>query len=290
MFHLAKQHGVTVLLDGQGADEALGGYETYFRLYVAALEETGDADRLARERPEIEARYPGVLACRNEQAKQRIPFRLRHLFATRFGVGSSISYAIRADIGELVQEANARGRHDGFHALTSALFEDSFGRFLTTLLRYGDRNSMAHSREVRLPFCDHRIADLVLSLPPHLLMGEAQNKRMLREAMHGILPEPIRTRWRKQGFNPPTDLWFQSPKLMALVRDMLASDSFRSSPYWLPRQWENIANRVGKGERGLGWTLWQPLQLELWRRHFLEALPRSASAPRVAEVSTAPSA
>jgi len=272
VFNLAKQHGVTVLLDGQGSDEVLGGYETYFRLYVQALGETGDGARLTREVPMIEARYPGILASRKEGLKERLPFRLRHLMATRLGMGSSLYYALKPDVAARVQDDNARARHEGFHALTSALVEDSFGRFLTTLLRYGDRNSMAHSREVRLPFCDHRIADLVLSLPPHLLMGEAQNKRTLREAMRGILPEPIRTRWRKQGFNPPTDLWFTSPRLMALTRDVFASQSFRASPYWLPRQWDAMADRVEKGERGLGWTLWQPLQLELWKRHFVEAL------------------
>lgn len=273
VFHLAKQHGVTVLLDGQGSDEVLGGYETYFRLYVAALEETGDNERLLRERPEIERRYPGVLSTRREDFKERLPFRMRHMMATRFGKGSNLFYALRADVALRVQGENARTRQAGFHALASALVEDSFGRFLTTLLRYGDRNSMAHSREVRLPFCDHRIADFVLSLPPHLLMGEAQNKRLLRESMRGILPDPIRMRWRKQGFNPPTDLWFRSPRLMELVRDMLGSESFRASPYWLTKPLSIMADRVAKGERGLGWSLWQPLQLDLWRKHFIEALP-----------------
>jgi len=105
-------------------------------------------------------------------------------------------------------------RKPGLDPLANALEQDSFGRCLTTLLRYGDRNSMAHSREVRLPFCDHRIAEFVFRLPPHLLMGEVQTKRLLRESMHGILPEGIRTRWNKQGFRPPQDLWLQSPAFL----------------------------------------------------------------------------
>ena len=280
VFHLAKQHGVTVLLDGQGADEGLGGYETYFRLYLQSLEEVGDSDRLTRERPQIAERYPGVLATSREGLSSRVPFRLRHLLATRLGKGSSVLYGMRADIAARVERDNARERKEGFHALSSALVEDSFGRFLTTLLRYGDRNSMAHSREVRLPFCDYRIADFALSLPPHLLMGEVQNKRLLRESLRGILPEQIRTRWRKQGFNPPIDQWFKSKRMMNLARDTLASRSFRQSPYWLAPVWDRLADRVEAGERGLGWNLWQPVQHELWRQHFLNSLPSVSDTSR----------
>ena len=82
----------------------------------------------------------------------------------------------------------------------SALYQDSFHHNLTTLLRYGDRNSMAHSREVRLPFCDHRIAEFVLKLPPSMLMGHTQTKRLLRESMSGLIPTEIQQRWNKQGF------------------------------------------------------------------------------------------
>ena len=58
VFRLAKEHGITVLLDGQGADELLGGYEQYFQFYVAALAESGDQNRLAKELPQIRERYP----------------------------------------------------------------------------------------------------------------------------------------------------------------------------------------------------------------------------------------
>ncbi|THD37162.1 MAG: asparagine synthase (glutamine-hydrolyzing) [Sphingomonas sp.] len=278
VFHLAKQHDVTVLLDGQGADELLGGYETYFGLYVAALQETGDTARLERELPEIQARYGGALNGVSRSWRDRLPFRLRHLLANRLGAGSSLYYAIEPGVAQRIMVENGRTRIPGFNTLSSALAEDSFGGFLTTLLRYGDRNSMAHSREVRLPFCDHRLADFALSLPPHLLMGEVQNKRLLRESMRGILPEEIRTRWRKQGFNPPQDLWFKSPRMIQQVRDIFASDSFRQSPFWMAGYWDRMLARVEAGEDGLGWTLWQPFIIESWRREFLGRIGAQQSA------------
>ena len=286
VFDLARQHGVTVLLDGQGSDELIGGYESYFRLYVEALRETGDVARLERELPLVRARYPGALTPPAKALRDRLPFRLRRLIANRLGRGSSLLYGLRAGVAEQVAGLDKRRRLAGFHGLTSALAQDSFGGFLTTLLRYGDRNSMAHSREVRLPFCDHRLAELALSLPPHLLMGEAQSKRLLREAMRGILPEPIRTRWRKTGFNPPIDLWLESPRLRAQLRDTFAAASFRQSAYWQAAYWDGLARRAERGEAGLGWVLWQPFAIEAWRRHFLGALdgalssaPSSAAPP-----------
>lgn len=269
VFELAKQHGITVLLDGQGSDELLGGYEPYFVFYLESLHELGDRARIELELPQIRERYPQALASPTRALRDRLPFRVRHMIANRLGIGSSLVYGLRPALAEQIMIETARQRLPGFHALASALAEDSFGRFLTTLLRYGDRNSMAHSREVRLPFCDHRLADFALSLPPHLLMGEVQTKRLLRESMRGILPESIRTRWRKQGFLPPQDLWFRSKRFLTLVRDTLAAPSFRQSPYWIGPAWEKMLTRVEAGERALGWTIWQPFMIEAWRKHFL---------------------
>ncbi|MEJ5207447.1 MAG: asparagine synthase (glutamine-hydrolyzing) [Burkholderiaceae bacterium] len=275
VFRLASQHGVTVLLDGQGADETLGGYEQYFARYVEALREQGDSRRLARELPRIRERYPLALVPPARALRDRLPFRVRHVLSNRLGIGTSLLYGLRPGLAHQVANDAALPRLSSFNPLASALAQDTFGRYLTTLLRYGDRNSMAHSREVRLPFCDHRIAEFVASLPPHLLMGEIQTKRLLRESMRGILPEGIRTRWNKQGFRPPQDLWFQSPALLAQVRDIFNSAAFRDSPYWIAGWWQRALGRVEQGELGLGWTLWHPFMVEQWKLHFLEPLRAS---------------
>lgn len=271
VFRLAKQHGVTVLLDGQGADETLGGYEQYFARYVEALKESGDP-RLKDELPRIRDRYPLALTPPARSLRDRLPFTLKHAISNRFGTGTSLLYGMKLDVARRVSRETELERLPGFNPLANALAQDTFGRYLTTLLRYGDRNSMAHSREVRLPFCDHRIAEFVAGLPPYLLMGEVQTKRLLRESMRGILPESIRTRWNKQGFRPPQDLWFQSPGLLRLVRDSFESPQFAGSPYWIASWWQQALSRVEKGQLGLGWVLWQPFMVEQWKQHFLKPL------------------
>jgi asparagine synthase (glutamine-hydrolysing) len=274
VFRLAKEQGVTVLLDGQGADEMLGGYEQYFGRYVEALQERGESGRLARELPLIRARYPLALIPPARALRDRLPFWVRHLLSNRLGMGTSMLYGLRPKVATAIGRETALQRKPGFNALANALEQDSFGRYLTTLLRYGDRNSMAHSREVRLPFCDHRIAEFVLRLPPHLLMGEIQTKRLLRESMRGILPESIRTRWNKQGFRPPQELWFTSPAFLQRVQEDLTSATRRPDSQWLPQWWSRALGRVKAGETSLAWVIWQPFILEQWRQHFLEPLTK----------------
>jgi len=274
VFELAKQHGITVLLDGQGADEGLGGYDGYFHAYIEALREAGDTDRLARELPLMRQRYPAPFAPTTRSWRDRLPLTARHWLSQHLNKGTSRLFGLRPDMARRASRRAEMHRKAGFNPLANTLEQNSFGRFLTTLLRYGDRNSMAHSREVRLPFCDHRIAESVHRLPPHLLMGEAQNKRLLRESMRGIVPEGVRTRWTKQGFVPPQALWFRNPGFMELVRDTLRSDAFRRNPYWRHTWWDKALDRLEAGEKGLAGAIWQPFIQTCWRQHFVGELAR----------------
>ena len=214
-------------------------------------------------------------------------YRERMRYALRFGLKGDLvddfSYGVRLETLRKMAPDAELPRKDGFHALGNALEQDSFGRNLTTLLRYGDRNSMAHSREVRLPFCDHRVAEFALRQAPQILMGEVQTKRLLRESMRGILPEAIRARWNKQGFRPPQDLWFKSPRMLGLARDIFSSNSFRHSDHWIPSWWMRTLDRVEQGELALGWTIWHPMMIELWKKHFLERVGAATSASKKSE-------
>jgi len=277
VFHLAKENDVTVLLDGQGADELLGGYEQYFAFYIEALKARGDTARLARELPEIERRYPAALEGAAAKMRSQMPQRLRHVLAHLLNRGSDMRFGLKSGFSDAVTDQVAHGEHGG-DALRDMLYEDTFERHLTTLLRYGDRNSMAHSREVRLPFCDHRLAELALQMPPEFLMGDVQTKRPIREALREFLPEAIATRWNKQGFRPPQDLWFTDPAFLELMQDTLMSASFRQSAVWDQRWWLKVLERIRGGELELGWKLWQPFIHEMWKQHFLAPAIRTAAA------------
>jgi asparagine synthase (glutamine-hydrolysing) len=80
---------------------------------------------------------------------------------------------------------------------------------LEELLRYADRNSMAHGVEVRLPFLQHQLVEFLFSLPPHFKIRNGWTKWLLRKSMENILPENIVWRKEKVGFEPPQKQWMQ---------------------------------------------------------------------------------
>jgi len=272
VFRLARQEGITVLLDGQGADEILAGYEQYFAAYLRGFARTESKDRLDSETALIRARYPLALPNPSEAFKRSMPIGLKRMLSRLTGRGSDPLLGMSREALHLAGFAPYVPGPDLHHAL----HEDAFDLHLPTLLRYGDRNSMAHSREVRLPFCDHRIAEFVFSLPPNYLMGGAETKRLLRRALRGILPDPIRERWNKQGFRPPQEDWFQGT-LLAHVRATINSPTFAARGLWDVGWWRSALRRFEQGEKHLAWTLWMPTIIEAWFCHFVD---RAKAQPR----------
>ena len=278
VFRLAKSEGVTVLLDGQGADEILAGYEQYFLPYLRACADTSDQS----EEQAIRARYPAALLSGNRERLSKLPLWMRHRLANMVSRGSDFLFGLNADAAARIGDSEAQTASSDLNPLTAALLEDAFHAHLPTLLRYGDRNSMAHSREVRLPFCDHRIAELALSVPPEYLMGGAETKRILRRGMEGILPEKIRTRWNKQGFLPPQDDWFRD-RLLVWAEETIADRSFAERGVWNVNWWRRVIDRLKAGEQHLAWPLWKPLIGETWYRHFLDRVKAMPKVPALAE-------
>jgi asparagine synthase (glutamine-hydrolysing) len=271
VFRDAKEHGITVLLDGQGADELLGGYEQYFVQYLDSLPTTDPATRQSEEAA-IRKRYPGALDIMGRSClKNDAGNWARWLAAQVTGAGSNPAFGMSLDMALELERASDTHHPSGFHPLTAALYQDSFQSHLPTLLRYGDRNSMAHSIEVRLPFCDHRIAEFALSLSPANLMGRCETKHVLRRAMASSLPREITTRWNKQGFLPPQESWF-AEELLPLARDIISGTAFANRGYWNVKWWRNCLKRFEKGERHLAWVLWRPVMGELWHTHFLDRI------------------
>ena len=90
---------------------------------------------------------------------------------------------------------------------------------LEELLRYADRNSMAHSREVRLPFLNHELVQFIFSLPSHYKIKNGYTKWILREAMNKTLPSDIVWRKDKVGFEPPQKQWMQHKQMQEYIHE-----------------------------------------------------------------------
>jgi asparagine synthase (glutamine-hydrolysing) len=101
------------------------------------------------------------------------------------------------------------------------------GGALQDLLRYADRNSMAHSLEVRLPFLSHELVEFVFSLPSTYKINEGWTKYIMRHSLGSILPKEITWRVDKIGYEPPQKKWMERSDVkdqimttkMALVKE-----------------------------------------------------------------------
>lgn len=216
VFKLAKDSGVTVTLDGQGADELLAGYSGYpgYRL-LSLIESEGwlAAHRYAKRW----ARSPGrsYLLAWQYLGRIKLPDRLYALVRKKMGRDFQPPWLNTEYLGQnCVRFTEARAPmsdQNRGQRVKEALVNSLMQRGLPSLLRHGDRNSMAFSIESRVPFLTIPLAEFLLSLPEHYLISEdGVTKHVFREAMRGIVPDSHLDRKDKIGFATPESTWLHS--------------------------------------------------------------------------------
>ncbi len=147
-------------------------------------------------------------------------------------------------------------------ALRMTLFETS----IPELLMWEDKNAMRWGVETRPPFLDDRLVDLVFSLPSAQKLRGGRRKVALKEAVGDILPEMVRKREDKIGFETPTDDFFRDPGIRKFCDDIIYSESFKGRPYWKWPYVERLYRKHLRGEKNAGNTIWKWVNLELWLR------------------------
>ena len=103
--------------------------------------------------------------------------------------------------------------------LNGVLYYNSFVNGLEELLRFADRNSMAHAVEVRLPFLDHRLVEFAFSLPSNFKIHEGWTKWIVRKSVEDQLPGEIVWRKDKVGFEPPQKKWMEEQQVQEAIRE-----------------------------------------------------------------------
>lgn len=223
VFRAARESGIGVMLDGQGADELLAGYECYQGARLASLLSTGrwpQALRLLQAQRHWPGRRP--LRCAATAAGLLMPADLMPN-ARRLLGGTAAPAWIRRDWFTergvtLAYPFRPKRRND---RLRASLVHDVSHHGLIQLLRYEDRNSMAWSVESRVPFLDVPLVGFALSLPEsHLVGSDGMSKRILRAALRGIVPDAILDRRDKIGFATPESAWLggQTALIDATIR------------------------------------------------------------------------
>jgi asparagine synthase (glutamine-hydrolysing) len=242
----ARRLGCTVMLDGQGADEALFGYEAYFAPYYAMLARNGKLGQLVRD----------LRAARNFKVSKP-----RALSQAALLLAPSLLGPIEAALRRALRPGSGRLDPDLWRRMYGLLDFKDFQireielRSLPRLLRYEDRNSMRHGIETRLPFLDWRFVRLAVSLDDRLKFRNGFLKSLLRSAVERDLPPSIVWRTNKFGFEAPTHAWLSS------IRARMVAD-IRSSPLLAAR-----INMPGIDSAPVQ-SLWRAFNVARWERCF----------------------
>jgi asparagine synthase (glutamine-hydrolysing) len=125
------------------------------------------------------------------------------------------------------------------------MYNQFHSTMLPTILRNFDKISMQHGIEIRMPFMDYRLVSYVFSLPLSSKIGNGYSKKILRDAMNGLLPEEIRLRKNKMGLNAPMQTWFSGP-LKDYINDEVQSLSFQSNVLFDGKSWLAFLNARNK--------------------------------------------
>jgi len=220
VYELAQHHNIKVLLDGQGADEILAGYPKYYKWY---WQELFRKLKLFRSGELKAAHQLGI----NEK------FGFKNAIAAWFPDFASIvlerQYLLNAlrqpDLSKefvQLQSKEAYYTTPAHYNLNGVLRFNTFTHGLEELLRYADRNSMAHGREVRLPFLSHELVEFLFALPSKFKIRKGRTKWLLRESMKEKLPAEIVWRTDKVGFEPPQKKWMQHSAVQQMIQDAKA--------------------------------------------------------------------
>ena len=201
-------------------DETLAGYHKYIHWY---LQEVLSRHKLGATQKEIAA-----------LKKNHIPFswNIKNYFAAFLPMHAAMQLEKNEYRKTIHQpDINAeflklqRGREwEGIHKpvvtkLNDILHFNTTELGLEELLRYADRNSMAHGIEVRLPFLDHKLVEFIFSLPSNLKIHEGWTKWLLRTAMDKKLPDEIVWRKDKVGYEPPQQQWMENKTLQEYMHE-----------------------------------------------------------------------
>ena len=285
---------VTVALSGDGGDELFGGYLTY------------QADRLARPLRAVPAAWRRFLLqglhdyWPPSDAKIGLDYKTKRLLegsllppdeAHLFWNGLFSAAQKHALLPGQARRGLAHLFGDLPHnagALNRYMALDQRQYLADNILYKVDRMSMAHSLEVRPPFLDHRVVELAATLPQSFKIRGACQKRILRAAMRGKLPEPILQR-RKEGFDIPAHQWFRGP-LRELLLDTLTPEAIARTKIFDVAATQSLVRDHLMRHVNVGYHLWSLVTLFLWLTRWnieiVPALQRETTAPTAPLAST----
>jgi asparagine synthase (glutamine-hydrolysing) len=225
VFQLAASQNIKVMLDGQGADEYLAGYDGFYSAYMNEIFASGNLKCLYNEFGKIQkfrkySLYKVVFLFGNAILPTKISDFLKKILGYRSSHPNWLNSHSFSKYSKAKMQNFSNVRDLSIDLLTKI--------GVRALLHWEDRNSMAYSIEARVPFLDYRLVEFVLPLKSKIKITDGITKKILRDSMRGILPDLITDRKDKLGFSTDSDDWMSSIK-MDEFRELLCDGVKRSN-------------------------------------------------------------
>jgi asparagine synthase (glutamine-hydrolysing) len=260
----ARADGVPVLLDGQGADELLGGYVHHrAAAFVDDLRRVPTRNARAGARSALmavrEARHSSSVKRFFADAALAADPRAQAAHQRHVGVRDALDPEFIAAAAGDPRPARPRGSD----RLARTLREDFSYQTLPGFLHYGDAMSMAHSVETRLPFLDVRLVEFLMRLPPDRKLALGQSKALLRAHLKRRGQVRIANRRDKRGFPTPANRWLAEND-GALLGDLLLDPGARVAGLVRRQRLKRLIERHVQGRFAAGDQLYALVATELW--------------------------
>lgn len=273
VFALAHKHKVKVMLDGQGADEQIGGYASYFMPWLASLVRSFRWIKLANEAKALH-RIHGVNIGRLSwfAANTLLPIPIRSYLKKRLrGITLAPDWLNMQRLGFAPYDLPRQLGITTSRSIRELSLSQLMGSNLQMLLHYEDRDSMAHSVESRVPFLDYRLVEHVYSLPDDFKIHNGQTKYVLREGLKGVLPEKIYARNSKLGFATPEEVWVRQQAPEEFRRRL--QQSVERSDGLIDASIMQVLDDQIAGKSGFSFLVWRVMSFADWLKVFSVRIP-----------------
>lgn len=268
VFQLVKETGIKVVLDGQGADEQLAGYNSFLLTYLSNLLRSGRMIKFFRE-------YRSIRYSKRITNFDFFQFFLYQTLSEKLvkQIGSKFKVASQNGGDWICNEILLRNHVDDPFRVNGKVpqnIRDLSQQMLNVsnlpmLLRFEDRNSMAHSIESRVPFVDQKVIDSVKAMKDEYLIDGVYTKRVMRDGLSEYLPEVIRLRKDKIGFQTAEEVWMRDN---TEVYKQLVRESVEHCGNFFSKETLSRCNQIIDGEAPFSPVPWRVISFGVWAKVF----------------------
>lgn len=268
VFELAQNQSVSVMMDGQGADEQLAGYQgLYFQILLNQALRSGKIIKFVRELFYLHKIHKyNVIISILKSILSLFPYVVTNYVGKLFGKQKYSHSWLNTSKLRYMRQDPLLNNGENKANISATSYAQLIYNHLPMLLHWEDRNSMAHSIESRVPFLDYRLVEFNCSLPDDYKIAHGVTKKVLRDGLDSIMPKEIKNRMSKLGFVTPEEVWIQeSPELF---RQLLEESLEYSNEIFNRESVILVFEEVVSGKRKFDFWLWRVINFGQWMKLF----------------------